>query len=418
MQLSRLGALAPLAPLAAALAATLLPAGARAEDKADVSLTWFNERRGNDKSLSVYHPQVDLGVDLGDHFSLSAGYQADVVTGATFALYRAPDPGEVDVVSSATEFKDTRHVGKGGLQLQGRRSRLAVGYVYGTERDYRSHAISASGAIDLPGKNTTFSLSYSHNFDRVCDFDNGDATPLERRPLTGENACFTTDPMAKTLAHEVTIDTTEATLTQNVSPTLVLQLGVFGQIIDGFQSNPYRRVRVAGVDAQENTPLVRDRLAVFLRLNLAFPSVHSALGVLVRATDDTWGVESVAAEMTYSQYLGSTLVFRFRGRAYQQDGAVFFRDAIDYMNFGPSGTYFTGDRELAPMRQVLVGGKLSYLKIGESGHDVWGGFDEVDFSIRAEAIYGQSLTDTAPGGDAGGLGPDMFVISTGLMLRY
>jgi hypothetical protein len=410
MQLGRGRALIVVAVLAA-------PAPARGEDRADTTITWFTERRDGAEALNVYHPQVDLGIDLSQHVSLSAGYEADVVSGATEALYAAPQPG-VDAVSSATVFSDTRHSAKGGLSFAGRRSRLVLGYVFGTERDYRSHSVSVGAAIDLPGKNTTFAVSYAHNFDSVCDLDNGDATPLERRPLTGENDCFTDDAMAGTLTHDLSIDATEVTLTQNLSPTMVLQLGVFGQIIDGFQSNPYRRVRVAGVDAQENVPLVRDRLALFARMNIAFPRARSSLGVLARVYDDTWGVESITLEMSYNQYLGKSLVFRFRGRAYRQDGAVFFRDAIDYQNFGPSGAYFTGDRELAPFQQVLVGGKLSYLKVGESGHDVWGAFDELDFHVRAEGIWGQSLTDTAPGGDPGGALPDMMVVSLGLLLRY
>ena len=38
-----------------------------------------------------------------------------------------------------------------------------------------------TASVDLPGKNTNFAIAYAHHFDSVCDFDNGDATPLERR---------------------------------------------------------------------------------------------------------------------------------------------------------------------------------------------------------------------------------------------
>ena len=47
-----------------------------------------------------------------------------------------------------------------------------------TERDYLSRQIGGDASIDLPGRNTTVDLAYSHSFDTVCDKDNGDAMPL------------------------------------------------------------------------------------------------------------------------------------------------------------------------------------------------------------------------------------------------
>ena len=411
--------------LLAVLVALGLIAGpelAYAEDRVDATVTWFQERRaqpaGDKSSLDVYHPQIDLGIDLGPSFSLSAGYEADIVSGATESLYAAPPPG-VDVVSSATIFDDIRQVGRAGLSFQGKRSRLFAGYAYGFERDYRSHSVSAGASIDLPGKNTSFSIAYTHNFDQVCDLDNGDATPLERRALSGANTCFVDGQAdATTVTRDVSIDTTEAVVTQNVSPTIVVQAGLNGQIISGFQSNPYRSVRVAGVDAQESSPLVRGRLAVFARARLAFPRAHGALGADVRGYFDTWGVESATAEMNYHQYLGNRILFRLRMRAYQQTEAVFFEDAIDYANFGAPGAFFTGDRELSPLRSALFGGKMSYLDVADDSGPVWGLFDEIDFHLRADGIWAQSLTTTAPGGDAEGPLPDMIIVSLGLLMRY
>jgi hypothetical protein len=410
--------------LRAAALLMLVALPARADDRVDTTVTWMSERRVEGGSLTVVHPQFDLGLDLGENFSLSAGYEADVVSGATSRLYTASQG--VDAISTATEFDDFRQVGRAGLSLQGRRSRLFAGYSYGTERDYRSHVVSAGGSVDLPGKNTTFAVSYSHNFDQVCDKNNGDATPLERRPLSGEDPCFedADDPMrppgepVPTLARDVAIDTVEASLTQNVSPTMVLQLGAHGQILSGFQSNPYRSVRVGENEAQEHTPDERARLAVFVRTNLAFPRAHGALSVSLRGYTDTWGVQSGAAEMAYHQYLGKAVVFRLRTRVYQQTEAVFFEDAIDYANFGSTGEYFTGDRELSPLRNELVGGKMSIISAADDSGSVWGLFDELDFHVRADAMWAQSLTDTAPGGDPDGVLPDVLVVSVGLLLRY
>lgn len=393
----------------------MLPAAALAEDRVDTTVTWFGERRvGERGGLNILHPQFDFGVDAGEHVGFSAGYDADIVSGATLAIY------SVDAVSTATTFTDTRHSGHASLEFRGRRSSLTVGYAHARERDYRSHVITAGGAVDLPGKNTTFALSYSHNIDSVCDFNNGDSTELERQPLSGEDPCFLDEEndQSPTQTHDITIDTTQASITQNVSPKIVMQLGVHGQIIKGFQSNPYRRVRVGEFDAQENVPEVRDRGAGFLRLNLAMPSIRGKVGLMVRGYVDNWGVYSISAEADYHQYLGNRLLFRLRARGYEQTGATFFKDAVDYMNTGAAGRYFTGDRELAPMRDLLIGGKLSLLSVAEQGRSVWGVFDELSFNLKGDVIWTDVLTPTVPGGDPAGPLPDAIVVQLGLLLRY
>src|SRR5688572_26169979 len=166
--------------LAAASAAPI----ARADDRADFSTTWYLERRkGGQGGLSVVHPQADVEVDAGDHASIGLGYSADVVSGATAAVFT------VDATTSATPFDDTRHEGRLSLGFRGQRSALVLSGGAGVERDYTSIIASAAGNVDLPGKNTNLALSYTHNFDHVCDRDNEMATALERRALTGVDPC-------------------------------------------------------------------------------------------------------------------------------------------------------------------------------------------------------------------------------------
>src|SRR5262249_43975652 len=100
-----------------------LPSVARAADRADTTVTWFQERRAEGKSLTVIHPQLDLAFDLNSWLSVGAGYEADVVTGATPSIYAAPRPGQsTDTVSAASEFNDVRHSGHASLGFTGNRS--------------------------------------------------------------------------------------------------------------------------------------------------------------------------------------------------------------------------------------------------------------------------------------------------------
>ena len=81
------------------IAVLLLATAAQADDVAEVSTTLFAEKRdGGSGRLTVIHPQMLFGVDLGQYTTLDFAYSADVVSGATASIY------QVDAVSAATSF--------------------------------------------------------------------------------------------------------------------------------------------------------------------------------------------------------------------------------------------------------------------------------------------------------------------------
>lgn len=411
------------------------PAPARADDKIDVTTTWFQEnRRGGKGGLTVIHPQVDLGVDLGDHVSLEAGYTADAVSGATAKVY------SVDAVSSATTFKDLRHQGTVGLTFAGSRARLGASATYATERDYLSLTVGGNAAIDLPGKNTNLALAYSHGADQVCDRANAEATPFERRTLTGTDPCtkgllsgedtFVMDrPELGTITtwRDLTIDTAQATVTQNLTPTAVLQLSLYGQVLDGKQSNPYRAVRIGPNEPQESVPETRARAAFTARLNRFVPALRGAVHLQARGYSDTWGVNAATVELGYSQYLGDSLVFRLRGHLHQQTAATFFKDAFYYQTESSAGAYFTGDRELGAIRDVMVGGKLTMISVAEDDHDLLGVFERLQLNLKADVLFLDELAADDPAGNPAGIDGqflssgqlvDAFTLQLGLQLDY
>jgi hypothetical protein len=360
---------------------------ARADDHVETTTTWYEEsRRGGHGGLTVLSPMFDLAFDLGQHTNVDLGYVADAVTGATATVY------SVDAVSSATTFSDLRQEGKVGLTFSGRRSTLSMGASVGEERDYLSITAGGGGSIDLPGKNTTLALSYAHNFDQVCDHDNADSTPLERRPLTGVEPCnkrngvFGQDAPGMTVWHDVSIDTAQATVTQNLTPTQNLQLALWGQIVQGFQSDPYRRVQIGPNEPQENVPRTRARVSLSIKWNRFFPGLHAALHANLRGYSDTWGVDGGAAEMAWSQYFGDSLLVDLHGRISQQTAATFFKDAFFYQTESSAGAYFTGDRELSPVRNILAGARLAILSNASDEHKVWGAFERLQFSLKADLI--------------------------------
>ncbi len=382
--------------IAAALAVALAALGAAApaafaEDRAEVSTALFAEKRdGGRGGLTVIHPQALFGVDLGRFVTLDIGYAADIVSGATATVY------QVDATTGATTFSDVRNEGTFALGLQGKRSRLTISGTFGTERDYLSRQLGGSASIDLPGRNTTVTLGYTHGFDQICNRDNGMATPLEARALTGADECakpsvvygsdaFDASGARLTRWEDLSIDTAHVGVLQNLSPTMNLQLSLFGQVLEGFQSNPYRRVQVGPNTPQEHIPDTRARWSVTARLNRYLPKLKAAAHFDGRFYNDTWGVTGGNLGLAYSQYIGKPLLLRVHARVYQQTAATFFRDAFFYETLSTAGEYWTGDRELSPVRNATVGGKLSLITVG-GDEPVWGLFDKLQLHMKGDVM--------------------------------
>ncbi len=397
----------------------LLVAGgiARAEDRLDFSTAYFVEPQRK-LQLHVIHPQLDATIDAHPAISFKLGYDVDIVTGATPRVYGS----SLDAISSATKFSDYRHAFHAGLQVRVGPTTLDAGYTYGFENDYRSHSIDAAAKVDLWGKNTTFKLGYSHNFDTVCDADNRGAMPLERRALDNSTGCFN----AKTqgiIDEQLAIDSYFVSWGQVLSPILLSELSASFQALDGFQSNPYRRVRLFSgtVDAQESEPTLRQRVALQGRVNIAIKKAHSAVGLLGRFYWDTWNVRSGTIEVNYDQYVVPKFLIRVRGRMYQQTRALFYRDAGEarsYEAVGPVGQYFTGDRELSPFRDWLLGLKLSYLKSADEHGKIGRYFEAFDLNLKVDVIAYEALTPLPPSASRSQEAIDALVIQAGFSLRW
>ncbi|CAN5877709.1 hypothetical protein BH11MYX2_BH11MYX2_36270 [soil metagenome] len=346
----------------------------------------FAEKRDGGKGgLIVVHPQADFGVDLGRFVDLSASYTADAVSGATSTVYQA------DAISSATKFSDFRNQGSLGIGFRGKRSRITFGGTVGTERDYLTRQLGGSASVDLPGRNTTVALAYSHSWDQVCDKDNAANKPLEAKALVGSDPCkkkgavIGEDTPGMTVWRDISIDTAQVTITQNLTPTANMQLALYGQVIDGFQSNPYRRVRIGPNAPQEHIPSVRDRWSLSARFNKYLPALTSAVHLDARFYDDTWGVLGGDLQLSYSQYIGKSLLATFYLRVYQQQAAKFFKDAFYYQTESTAGEYFTGDRELSAVRTETLGAKLDLITIG-GDKPVLGLFDKLQFVVRGDVM--------------------------------
>ena len=389
MQLTR--PLSAILLLGLALAVGVARPAAANTAEAAARVTMFDEPSSKNIGVRVIHPQADLSATIASTISIAAGYSADVVTGAT--------PATFDTVSAATKFSDTRHLVHGGFGFEHSDGGIAFAGAYGWESDYKSIVVSGTTHHDLYEHNFTLALAYSHNFDSVCDADNTPAAglPLDRSALGSSAGCFTSTPGYAT--HSLQIDTFEPSLSWTMTPRLVVQGGATIQILDGFQANPYRKVLVGSQarTPQEHLPDFRQRYALFARLAYAFPELRASMLAMVRGYDDSWAVRAITGDLTGTKYLGQSMLISGRAHYHLQSGASFYRDAMGYQILGPAGQYWTGDRELSPMGNYLLGGKISFFRRPQQERSSW--FVEMEFGGKYEILIYRPESAYAPNAD-------------------
>ena len=388
------------------LAAVLLPAicaGAtvRADEPTDqgeafVGLRIYAQPAPSDW-LVVVTPSVTGRARARSWLQFDASWSADVVTGATPRIYGSPD-----VVSAATRFQEVRNVIDVGAQAQLGPVLLSAGYAYGTENDYHSNLLRVNARVDLANHNTILAGSYSHGFDRICDLAQPGVAILLRQPLDTSRGCFTGNPMLT--EESLDIDSAEASIAQTFTPALIATLVGSYQHLGGFQSNPYRTVRLDGgrFQAQESHPSLRDRGALTARIRYAIERWRATVGGDLRLYRDTWGVQSLTVELSWDQpFHPDRPAWRFGGRArgYVQSGAVFYRDAGEANSYelaGPAGNFFTADQALAPFADLLLEGRLSYVVDRAADRRVWRAFTQMNTTLLLEYVRGFALSPEPP----------------------
>lgn len=355
-------------------------AAARAEDSVQATTTVFYEA-GNDLHTTVINPSASANVDLGTTLSISAGWEADVVTGASVAVVDAPS-GDVDAITTATVYDDVRHAFHGGAQLAGDDAQIRAAYTYGFESDYESHALSISAGAQLFDRNTTFELTYAKNWDSVCDLAQPNVDKaVERQRLPSSEGCFGKNP--DRTEHALDLHMLQGAFTQAWTPIFNTQLAFSTQLIDGFQANPYRAVWLGRSQAQEHHPEQRVRYALGLSARIWLRPVGGALQMSARAYRDTWDIEALSGELGYERNLGDFLRVRLRGRYYTQTRAAFFSD--DYA-LAPRGRYFTGDRELSTMQSALAGARFELVPAPSDDGNVAGFLDTLVIVLKADYL--------------------------------
>jgi hypothetical protein len=300
--------------LGGALATHTAGAAQLPEDRADAMVHVYDGG-----GVRASGPALLVRKNLADKVSLSASYYVDMVSNAS-----------IDVVTTASPFKETRSEYGVGVDYAYRDALMTLALSTSKEPDYKADAVNFDLAQDVFGGMTTVSLGFTRGADKVLRHN---------------------DP---TFSNRATHWRYRLGATQVLTPRWLASVNTEMVADDGYLGSPYRAARVFGAAVPERLPTTRTSRAVQFRVVGDLGS-RDAVRADYRYFWDTWDIRAHTAELGYSRYLGADLLADGHLRFNSQRKALFYSD-----NFASETTYITRNRQLGTFTSAGVGAKLSY----------------------------------------------------------
>ena len=288
-----------------------------------------------DRAETMYHlydgggviaqgPAVLVRKSMLDRVSLSGSYYVDAVSNAS-----------IDVVTTASKYKETRDQAELGLDYVVRDSLIHVSGSRSVEPDYQASTLSVDLTQDVFGGMTTVTMGYSRAHDKV-----------------GEHGTPGWIDTARHWQYRLGI-------TQILTPRWTASANLESINDDGFLGSPYRLARVFDTYVHENDPRTRQSKALKLSttgdVTPEGADNRRSLRADYRYYWDTWGLRGHTLELGYNRNLAPGWLLESFVRYYRQNHALFYSDDA------PAQTqYVTRNRELSTMHDVGPGASVSY----------------------------------------------------------
>ncbi len=263
-------------------------------------------------------PALLVRKNLGDRFSITGSYYADFVSNAS-----------IDVVTTASPYRETRNAYGLGLNYVVRDSLITVAAATSREPDYIADALNVDVAQDVFGGMTTVSLGFTRGWDQVGK--------------TGEGFFDTADHWRYRIG-----------ATQVLTPNWLMSANFEAISDDGYLGNPYRVALVFGAAVPESVPRTRSSRAFQLRA-IGDLGERNVVRGAYRYFWDNWGINAHTFELGYARYFGKDWMADGFVRYHMQDGALFFSD-----NATSDTAYITRNRQLSSFNDVGLGFNLAY----------------------------------------------------------
>ncbi len=311
------------------LACSLLaPHAARAADlPTDKAEALIHVYKGG--GVEATGPALLVRKSLAGKVSLSGTYYVDMISNAS-----------IDVVTTASPFKEKRTALDVGLDYVVRDTTITLGRGNSREPDYTADSVSVDVAQEVFDNMTTVSLGYTRAWDRVGHSLNGffDQARHWRYRLG---------------------------LTQVLTPHWVAGVQFEAVSDDGYLGSPYRVARVFGAAVPERNPRTRSSRAMTFNAtgNLG---AGSAVRAEYRYFWDTWQIRAHTFELGYARQFATHWTGEAFARLHTQSSALFYSD-----NASTETLYLSRNRQLASFNSPSLGTKVSYtMKQAMLGQDV------------------------------------------------
>ncbi len=286
-----------------------------------------------DKAEALYHvydgggvkatgPALLVRKSLLDRVSLSAQVYVDAVSNAS-----------IDVVTTASPFKETRTAWEFGVDTVVRDSTIAATVSRSKEPDYLADAASLDLTHEVFGGMTTVSLGFTRGADQVG----------------AKNVPGWLD--------KATHWQYRAGLTQILTPKWLVSVNAEAVADSGYLGSPYRAARVFGAAVPERNPRTRTSRALKIRTIYDTSALlpGSSIRAEIRPYRDTWDIKATTTEIGGSKYIGASFLVDASLRFYSQSKALFYSD-----NASQETLYLSRNRQLSTFKDTSFAGRVTY----------------------------------------------------------
>ena len=288
------------------------------EDRADLMYHYYDG--GGTK---VDGPALLVRKGVGERVSAYASYFVDNVSCAS-----------IDVVTTASPFKEKRQEYGGGVDYLYRNTTVGLSVLRSNEPDYVANTIGATVAHEVLDGLTTFSLGYNVSHDDVGKAHTDFADHVNRYQY-------------------------KLGVSQVVTKSLLMILNYEAILEEGYLHSPYRAARLLGLSVPEVYPRTRDSYAVALGIVKGLGSsdgqLNASAHLRYRYFWDNWNIRAHTAELGYESRLGERWLVEPHYRYYKQSAASFYAN-----DFTTQMAFMARDRELSNFYSNALGAKASY----------------------------------------------------------
>jgi hypothetical protein len=288
------------------------------EDRAD--LLYHHYTGGG---TTVNGPALLVRKGIGERVSAYASYFVDDVSCAS-----------IDVVTTASPFKEKREEYGGGVDYLYRNTTVGLSVLRSDEPDYVANTFGATVTHEVLDGLTTLSMGYSMGRDDVGRAHTDFAEHVNRYQY-------------------------KLGVSQVVTKSLLMNLNYEAILEDGYLHSPYRAARLLGLSVPEVYPRTRDSHAVALGIVQGLASnddrLKASTHLRYRYFRDNWNIRAHTVELGYGSRLDDRWLVEPHYRFYKQSAASFYAN-----DFSTQMTFMARDRELSDFSSHALGAKASY----------------------------------------------------------